>query len=114
MVRHLTETANIIIANSKLKTIISVRTMLSILLKEIGVSPSFMCTKPTVSEETKLSIINCMNVIFQQITPEVIYKLYTKENLNLLAQVLSISEYILSNEKYRCLRYVLIINIDIK
>lgn len=83
--------------------------MLTILLKEIGVGPYFMLTKSTVSEETKLSIINCMNVIFQQVTLEVINKLYTKENLNLLAQVLSICENILANERYTCLRYVPII-----
>ncbi|XP_055307630.1 uncharacterized protein LOC129571804 [Sitodiplosis mosellana] len=96
---NLIDAANNLISNSKLKTVISVHTMLVILLKHIGLCPSYMLTQTmnTPPEELQLATINCFEIIFLKITSEVVEKIYIKENLNLLAQVLSISENILAN-----------------
>lgn len=102
---HLIETANIIISYTDIKSVMPMCTMLTILLKQIGVSPTYMAIQPNLSEELKLNIINCFEMIFRQALPEVVIKFYNRENLNLLAQVLSISEYILANETYKLLRY---------
>lgn len=92
-------------SNSSIKTVMSVQTMLVILMKKIGVGPAYMSIQSGLSEELKLAIINCFEVIFRKATWDAVRQFYSKDNLNLLAQVLSISENILSKENYRTLRY---------
>lgn len=93
-----------LISNSNVKTLISMQTMLVILLRCIGVSPAHISIQTNLSEELKLGIINCIEVIFLKATAETIRDFYTKDNLNIIAQVLSVSEHILSRETYRTLR----------
>lgn len=90
------EAANHLISHSELKTVISLRTMLVILIKHIS--------SLSTSEELKLAIVNCFEIIFLKISSECIEKVYIKENLNLIAQVLWISENILANELSGTLR----------
>lgn len=80
------------------------QTMIAILLKIIGVSPAYMLIQPNLSEELKLAILNCFEVTFRTATAQTIREFYAKDNLNMLAQVLSVSENILSKESYRTLR----------
>lgn len=82
----------------------SMQTMLVILLKMIGVSPAYMSIQPNLSEELKLAIVNCFDVTFRKATKQVIQEFFTKDNLNILAQVLSVNENIVSKESYRALR----------
>lgn len=89
---------------SRIETIMSQQTILVILLKNIAVGPAFMTIHSNLSEELKLAIINCIEVTFRRVAPIVISKFYTKENLNILAQILSISEQILDKENYKPLR----------
>lgn len=98
--RHLIDAVINIISHSKVKTLISMRTMLVILLNPFVT----MSTQIDLSEELQFSIINCFEIIFRSITPDVIRNFYIKENLNLISQVLWISENILANEKYKPLR----------
>lgn len=82
----------------------SMQTMLVILLKMIGVSPAYMSIQPNLSEELKLAIVNCFDVTFRKATKQTIQEFFTKDNLNILAQVLSVNENIVSKESYRALR----------
>lgn len=85
------------------------RTMVVILLNRCGLNPSSMLPQPSVSEELQLSAINCFETIFRRATPDVIERFYIDENLFLFAQVLSMNEQILSNNKYAPVRYVLLL-----
>lgn len=71
-----------------------------------------MLMQPHLSEELKLGSINCFESIFRRCTQEVIKEFFVSSNLNLLAQVLSICENIISTEESKPLRYVIIIIID--
>lgn len=82
----------------------SMQTMLVILLKMIGVSPAYMSIQPNLSEELKLAIVNWFDVTFRKATKQTIQEFFTKDNLNILAQVLSVNENIVSKESYRALR----------
>lgn len=89
---------------SRIDTIMSQQTILVILLKNIAVGPAFVTIHSNLSEELKLAIINCIEVTFRRVASNVVQKFYTKENLNILAQILSISENILAKENYKPLR----------
>lgn len=104
IVTSLVNTATKLIKLSRIDTIMSKQTILVILLKHIAAGPSFMSLHSNLSEEFKLAIINCIECTFHRTTSIVIGKFYTKENLNILAQILSISEHILANENYKPLR----------
>lgn len=104
IVTRLANTATKLITMSRIETIMSQQTILVILLKNIAVAPAFMTIHSNLSEELKLAIINCIEVTFRRVAPIVISKFYTKENLNILAQILSISEQILDKENYKPLR----------
>lgn len=81
------------------------QSMLVILLKSVGLSPGNSTADKNLSEEYKLSIMTCIGSIFRKATPDVIKGFYSKENLNLVAQILFLSEQIVAQEKYRPLRY---------
>lgn len=89
---------------SRIDTIMSLQTILVILLKNIAIGPAFVTIHSNLSEELKLAIINCIEITFRRVASNVIPKFYTKENLNILAQILSISENILAKENYKPLR----------
>lgn len=88
----------------------SQQTILAILLKTIAAGPSFMSIHSNLSEEFKLAVVDCIEITFRRTTPIVVGKFYTKDNLNILAQILSISENILAQETYKPLRYIEIRN----
>lgn len=81
------------------------QSMLAILLKSISLGPTNSLADSGLSEELKLSIINCFAAIFRRASPEVIREFYNKDNLNLVAQIVFMSEQIVASEKYRPLRY---------
>lgn len=101
---RLVNTATKLIKLSRIDTLMSQQTILVILLKTIAVGPAFMSIHSNLSEELKLAIINCIEITFRRTASHVIAKFYTKENLNILAQCLSISENILAKEKHKPLR----------
>lgn len=101
---HLIEAATRFISHSRIKKLVSMKTMLVILLKQIGTSPTFVTTKPNLSEEFKLATMKCFTMVFRRILSEVIEEFYCKENLNLIAHIVSISQHVIANETYRPLR----------
>lgn len=77
--------------------------MLVILLKQTGFGAE-MPKQIDLSEELKLSIMNCIEMIFRRTTEDVIKEFYQIANLNLIAQVLSICELVAAKETHRPLR----------
>lgn len=80
------------------------QSILVILLKSLGFGPAHSVAQSDLSEELKLSIVNCFGTVFRKATPEVINEFYTRDNLNLVAQILFLSEQMVAKEKYRPLR----------
>lgn len=99
-VHHLIEAANELLAISQLKTEISMRTMLGILLNQ-------SCVQSSHYDESQqlLSTIKCFNLILRRASPDVIEQFYTKDNLGFLAQLLTMNESILSKTASQPLRY---------
>lgn len=81
------------------------QSILVILLKSMGFGPANSVAQSDLSEELKLSIVTCFGAVLRKATPEVIKEFYTRDNLNLVAQILFLSEQIVAKEKYRPLRY---------
>lgn len=80
-------------------------TTIAILLRNIAVAPNYLSVQSNLSEELKLNIIKCVEATYRRSTSDVIEQFYEKQNLNIIAQSLSITENVLSNESYRPLRY---------
>lgn len=79
--------------------------MLVILLKEIY-EEQFNIIKSGLSEELKLTILNCFEVALRRSTYEVVEQFYTEDNLILVAQMLSVCVHMINKENYRQLRFV--------
>lgn len=75
-----------------------------ILLKQIGVGPTYTTIQSNLSEEFKLAVMKCFSATFRRALSSVIEEFYTKNNLSLIAYILSISQFIIANETYRPLR----------
>lgn len=105
-VHHLIEAANEILSISKLKTELSMRTMLGILLNQSCVQSSNYN-----DSEHLLSTIKCFDMIFRRANRDAIEQFYTKNNLGLLAQILAVNEEILSKTASQPLRYFDLSNI---
>lgn len=88
----------------KIKLLVSLKTILVILLKEIYVGDANCSIRDNLSEELKLSIISCFECSFRMTEPSVVELFYVKENRILIAQVLSICVDIIDKEIYRALR----------
>lgn len=101
---HLIEAATKFISHSRIKKLVSMQTTLMILLKQIGVGPSYISIQSNLSEEFKLAVIKCMAATFRRAVSNVIEEMYITENLNLIAHILSISQCVIANETYRPLR----------
>lgn len=80
-------------------------TTIAILLRKIAAAPNYLSVQTNLSEELKLNIIKCVEATYRRSTSDVIEQFYGKQNLNVIAQSLSITENILSSESYRPLRY---------
>lgn len=105
VITHLIEAATKFISNTRIKTLVSMETTIAILLRKIAAAPNYSSVQPNLSEELKLNIIKCVEATYRRSTSDVIEQFYGKQNLNVIAQSLSITENILSNESYRPLRY---------
>lgn len=102
LIQTLIEAANEVLSISYLETEISVRTMLVILLNYYN----FQSSRCNISEQLKLCTLTCFETIFRRAKSEVVEQFYIKDNLGLLAQVLSVNEVILSQEANLPLRYI--------
>lgn len=75
------------------------------MLKEIYVeTPGNATIQSNLSEELKISIINCFDVVFGRAASDIIEEFYTKENLNIIARIISTCVDIVSKENSRSLR----------
>lgn len=98
-----------IIEPSHVHSVISLKTILVILLKEIYEEQSKSkpsCVKTGLSEELKLAIVNCVEVAMRRATYEVVEQFFTKENRIFIAEMLSVCVDLISKESYRQLRLV--------
>lgn len=81
---------------------ISLQTILIVLLKQIdGIS---QVSHQPLSEELKISVVNCIECLFRRATSDVTEMFYTKENLNILGKTISICDLIVNKETFRPLR----------
>lgn len=102
---HLLHAIAKIIESSRVHSLISLKTILVILLKEIYVEQS-NSVKSGLSEEMKLAILYGIEVALRRSTYEVIEQFYTKDNRILIAQTLSVCVDVINRENYRQLRFV--------
>lgn len=107
---HLIDAIAKLMAYLKIKSVMSLKTVLIILLKEIY-DPSGGCTsgggatiRPHLSEELKLSVVNAIDILFQSAETNVIEEFYVKENRMLMAQTLSVCVDLIDKDTYRTLR----------
>lgn len=104
IVVYLIQSITKIIESSRVHSLISLKTILVILLKEIYVEQS-NGVKSGLSEELKLAIVNCVEAALRRSTYEVVEQFYAKDNLILIAQMLSVCVELIKTETYRQLRY---------
>lgn len=105
---HLIQSTTKIIQSSRVNSLVSLKTILVILLKEIYVEKS-NSVAPGLAEELKLAIVNCAEVALRRSTDEVIEQFYTSGHLIFVAQMLSVCVDLINKETYRQLRFVCII-----
>lgn len=103
---YLIESISKIIETSRVHSLISLKTISVILLKEIYNDQS-NSVESGLSEELKLAIVNCVEVAVRRSSYEVIEQFYTKENLIFIAQMLSVCVELINKETYRQLKFVL-------
>lgn len=104
---YLIQSITKIIESSRVHSLISLKTILVILLKEIYVEQS-NGVKSGLSEELKLAIVNCVEAALRRSTYEVVEHFYVKDNLILIAQMLSVCVELIKSETYRQLRFIFI------
>lgn len=97
------ETISKILESTHVHSLMSLKTILVILLKEIYDEKTNV-VKPGLSEELKLAIVRCVEVAMRRSTYEVVEQFYTKENLILIARMLSVCVELIEKENYRQLR----------
>lgn len=100
----LIEIVSIFIAQTRIKSVKTLETVLAIMLKSIAMPPNYLTLLDNLSEECKLNVIECIEVTFRYTSLDVIEQFYTKENMNKLAQFLMISIALIKDESYRALR----------
>lgn len=100
---HIINSITQLLKRLKIRTLISFKTILLVLVKEIYVE-DVRPVRPNLSEEFKLSAIECIETTNRLATSDVIEKFYVNENRNIIAQILSVCVEIIGTESYRKLR----------
>lgn len=75
----------------------------SVLLKQIF-DVNTTSLYPNLSEEIKISIIECIEMMLKNLSYDVITEFYTKENNILIARIIFITLHIIERETYKKLR----------
>lgn len=94
-----------IVDQSRVHTLVSLKTILVILLKEIysvNDDRTFVCKD--LPEELKLSILNCFNTTFKRSESDVLEQFYVAENRTFLAEIFALCTDIIKFETYRQLK----------
>lgn len=93
---------NLILKKSKIKSDMAYKTLLVVLLKLINDPEKII---RNLSEELKLSVMECFELASKNLTSDVIERLFSnKNNVTLLAQCVYICVEIINKEKYSKLR----------
>lgn len=104
---HLIDSITHLLNYLKVKTLISLKTILIVLLKEIYVDDSRVI-QPNLSEELKLSIISCLEITTRCISSDIIEQFYVVENRIIIARILLVCVQLINTEKNRPLRWVIL------
>lgn len=96
---------NKVLERTKLTKELSYKTLLLIMLKTCyDLKNNRM--KENLSEEFKISVMNCFNLASRNLDSDVIENALDKRNLSLLAQCIFVATEMIENEKFRDLRYI--------
>ena len=88
---------------TKINKIVPLQTILVVLLKQIYDTKA-ATVNANLSEEIKLSIVECIEMLFKRITWDVAMEFYTKKNNIIIAQSVYVCLFIIEKESYRKLR----------
>lgn len=93
----------IILKKTKLRTFVKLKTLLVILFQQIyDIRRSIIF--PDLSEELKLSVIQCISIAVQRAESNVLEEIYIKHNSNLISTICIICVQLIENETYKKLR----------
>lgn len=102
IVTHVIDALTKIIEISRINKLISLQTTAVILLKQLNVNTN--APHQTISEELKINCIKCIETAFRRATSDVVEAFYTKDNLHIIAQTLSVCDSMIAKETFRPLR----------
>ncbi|KXJ77559.1 hypothetical protein RP20_CCG007224 [Aedes albopictus] len=92
-----------ILAKTKLRQAVAMKTTLVILLKQLyDVKGGQMV--PDLPEELKLGVLRGLTLTCKNVQSELVEEVYVKDNLSLLSQILFVSVSVVSGERFRKLR----------
>lgn len=93
----------IILKKTKLRKFVKLKTLLVILFEQI-LDRRKSVIFPELSEELKLSVIQCISTAVQRAESDILEEIYKKANSNLISTICVICVQLIQNETYKKLR----------
>lgn len=93
----------IILKKTKLRKFVKLKTLLVILFQQIYDHRNSVII-PELSEELKLSVIQCISTAVQRAESDILEEIYIKRNSNLISTICVICVQLIQNETYKKLR----------